>query len=193
MGWKICYSYSQGDYNMIFTETKLTGAFVIEIEKKEDIRGFFARIWDKNEFSKMGLETKFIQSSISYNKKTGTLRGMHFQNKPNEENKIVRCLKGKIFDVVIDLRPNSKTFANTFTIELNEENYNMLYIPKGFAHGFQTLEDNTEVFYDISEEYKPESLGGIRWNDPYFKIKWPIEPTVISERDLMFKLFQDKL
>lgn len=178
---------------MIFTETKLPRAFVIEIEKIEDERGFFARIFDKNEFLKMDLETKFVQSSISYNKKRGTIRGMHFQTKPNEENKIIRCLRGKIFDVIIDLRPNSKTFTETFSIELSEDNYRMLYIPKGFAHGFQTLEDNTEVFYDISEEYKPESLGGIRWNDPNFKIKWPIQPTVISERDLMFKLFQEKL
>ena len=171
----------------------LSGAFVIEMEKIYDDRGFFARSWDSQIFLENNFDSKLVQCGISFNKKKGTLRGMHFQSSPFEETKLIRCTRGKIFDVIIDLRLNSKTFTETFSIELSEDNYRMLYIPKGFAHGFQTLEDNTEIFYDISEEYKPESLGGIRWNDPNFKIKWPIQPTVISERDRMFKLFQDKL
>lgn len=177
---------------MIFTETKLSGAYVIEIEKIEDERGFFTRTWDKKEFSKIRLETEFVQSSISYNKKKGTIRGMHYQTKPYEENKIVRCTKGRIFDVIIDLRPESKTYRKWFSIELNSYNYKMLYIPKGFAHGFQTLENNTEILYNISQFYHPESSKGVRWDDRIFGIKWPVKVSLISEKDLNYTSILNK-
>lgn len=168
---------------MKFVETKLKGSFIIEIEKQEDERGFFARIWDQKKFGEMGLNPKLSQSSISFNKKRGTLRGMHYQIAPYQETKVVRCNRGKIFDVIIDLRENSKTYRQWFGIEINSENSNMLYIPEGFAHGFQTLEDNTEVFYQISQEYMPEYARGKLWNDPTFNISWPIKPPIISNKD----------
>lgn len=168
---------------MIFSETKLSGAYVIEIEKIEDERGFFARTWDKREFSKKKLDSEFVQSSVSLNKKKGTIRGMHYQIKPYEETKIIRCIKGRIFDVIIDLRPNSKTFKEWFSIELSENNYKMIYIPKGFAHGFQTLEDNTEVFYQISQAYESKFSKGIKWNDKILDVKWPMKNIIISEKD----------
>ncbi len=176
---------------MIFTETKLSGAYVIEIEKIEDERGFFTRTFDKNEFIKMKLDSKFVQSSISQNKKKGTIRGMHYQVKPYEENKIIRCTKGSIFDVIIDLRPNSKTFKEWFSIKLNTNNYKMLYIPKGFAHGFQTLEDECEIVYDISEYYDKIHSNGIRYNDPNFNIIWPLKISNISDRDKNFSNYLD--
>ena len=168
---------------MIFLETKLSGAYVIEIERIEDERGFFARTWDKDEFSNRGLDSEFVQFSMSQNKKKGTIRGMHYQAKPHEEIKLVRCTRGKIFDVIIDLRPNSKTFKEWFSIELSENNYRMLYIPNGFAHGFQTLEDNSEIIYEISQKYEPEFSKGIKWDDNTLNIKWPIKGTIISEKD----------
>ena len=171
---------------MIFTETRLKDALIIEPEKFEDDRGFFARIWDKKVFEQKGLETNWVQSSISFNKIKGTLRGMHFQTKPYEEIKMVRCTKGKIYDVIIDLRTSSQTFKKWMSIELSEQNHKILYVPKGFAHGFQTLEDNTEVFYQISESYNPEFSKGIIWNDNELNIKWPLRITSISERDKFF-------
>lgn len=189
MGRKVCYPNSKGGNYMIFLETILSGAYVIEIEKIEDERGFFSRIWDREEFSKIGLETEFVQSSISYNKKKGTIRGMHYQTKPYEENKIVRCTKGRIFDVIIDLRPESKSYKKSFSVELSDDNYKMLYIPKGFAHGFQTLENNTEILYNISQFYHPESSKGVRWNDKIFGIKWPLQLSLISEKDLNYSSF----
>ena len=176
---------------MIFSETKLSGAYVVEIEKIEDQRGFFVRTFDKKEFSKKGLDSEFVQSSISQNKKKGTIRGMHYQGKPYEENKIVRCTKGSIFDVIIDLRSNSKTYKEWFSIELNADNYKILYIPKGFAHGFQTLENNTEVYYEITEVYDKKSSRGIRWNDPTFNINWPLDISLISEKDNNFSFFNN--
>jgi len=177
---------------MIFIKTKFEGVYVIEPEKIEDERGFFARVWDKDEFSKMRLDSKIVQSSISINKKKGTIRGMHYQSKPHEENKIVRCTRGKIFDVLIDLRPNSKTFKKWFSIELTENNYKMMYIPKGFAHGFQTLKDNTEISYDIFEFYYPKSSRGIRWDDDEFRIRWPLKVSKISQKDATYTSFSDK-
>ncbi len=174
---------------MIFSETKLSGVYVIEIEKIEDERGFFSRIWDKDEFSKVGLGTEFVQTSISSNKRKGTIRGMHYQTKPYEEDKIVRCVKGEIFDVVVDLRPDSKTFKEWFSIKLSSDNYKMLYVPKGFAHGFQTLEDNTEVFYQISEYYNSKHAKGVKWDDDTFQIKWPLKATVISQKDSSNPIF----
>jgi dTDP-4-dehydrorhamnose 3,5-epimerase len=175
---------------MIFTETRLKDALIIEPEKFEDDRGFFARIWDKKVFEQKGLETNWVQSSISFNKIKGTLRGMHFQTKPYEEIKMVRCTKGKIYDVIIDLRTSSQTFKKWMSIELSEQNHKILYIPKGFAHGFQTLEDNTEVFYQISEYHHQDVSGGIKWNDPEFSIIWPNAVSNISEKDNNFPNFQ---
>ena len=174
----------------MFVETKLSGAYIIEIEKIEDERGFFARTFDKNEFLERGLNADFIQSSVSHNNKKGTIRGMHYQSKPYEEVKIVRCTKGKIFDVIIDLRSDSKNFKKWCSFELTEHNYKMLYIPKGFAHGFQTLEDNTEITYQISEIYHPKSSKGIKWNDRVFDIQWPLEISCMSKRDLDYTPFE---
>ncbi len=174
---------------MIFSETRLPGAYVVEIKKIKDERGFFARTWDKDEFSKMELDSEFVQSSISANNKKGTLRGMHYQIEPYEESKIVTCTKGKIFDAIIDLRENSKTFKKWISIELSSSNHKILYIPKGFAHGFQTLEDNTEVHYDITQAHRPEYARGLRWNDPTFNIKWPLDVTTISNKDQGFIYF----
>ena len=175
---------------MIFTETKLSGAYIIEIEKIEDERGFFARTLDKNEFLERSLNADFVQTSISHNKKKGTIRGMHYQSKPYEEVKIVKCTKGKIFDVIIDLRSDSKNFKKWCSFKLTEDNYKMLYIPKGFAHGFQTLEDNTRITYDISEFYHQKSAKGIRWNDKAFGIEWPLEISCMSEKDSVYTSFE---
>ena len=175
---------------MIFSKTKLSDACIIEIEKFEDERGFFARIWDKEKFLENGINDEFIQHSISLSKKKGTIRGIHYQIKPFEESKIVRCTRGSIFDVIIDLRPDSKTFKKWCSFELTEDNYKMLYIPKGFAHGFQTLEDNTEVSYQISEFYHPEYAKGIRWDDKTFRIEWPLNVSSISENDLDYTPFE---
>ena len=168
---------------MIFTETKLKGAYVIEIEKLKDNRGFFARAWCQNEFKAHGLTSRVVQVNVSSNKKKGTLRGMHYQLSPYEETKLIRCTRGAIYDVIIDLRPSSPTYAQWIGVELTEENYKMLYVPENFAHGFQTLEDDTEVTYQVSQFYMPGSESGIRWNDPAFSIDWPIQVQVISDKD----------
>jgi len=168
---------------MKFVETKLKGSFTIEMEKLEDERGFFARIWDQKKFAEIGLNPKLSQLSVSFNKKRGTLRGIHYQIAPYQETKLVRCNRGKIFDVIVDLRENSKTYRQWLGIEINSENNNMLYIPEGFAHGFQTLEDSTEVFYQISQEYMPEYERGKLWNDPIFNISWPIKSPIMSDKD----------
>ncbi len=183
MGREICYSNSQGDYTMIFSETNLAGAYIIEIEKNEDERGFFARTLDMKQYEQMRIDSKILQSSISFNKKRGTLRGMHYQVEPFEESKFVRCTKGKIFDVILDLRKNSKTFKKWISVELSDINHKMMYVPKGFAHGFQTLEDNSEVYYEITQIFSQEYAKGIRYNDPFFKIKWPLENKIMSEKD----------
>jgi dTDP-4-dehydrorhamnose 3,5-epimerase len=174
---------------MIFTETILKNAYVIELEKREDHRGFFARTWDKKEFEERNLNSNLVQCNVSFSKKCGTLRGMHYQKKPFEESKVIRCVKGKIFDVIIDLRSSSSTFKKWFGVELTEENYKMLYVPEGFAHGFQTLEDNSEIIYQVSEFYTPNSELGIHWNDHAFNITWPIEEKIITEKDNSWKVF----
>lgn len=169
---------------MIFTETKLKGAYIIEIETIKDERGFFGRSWCQKEFSERGLNPNLVQCNISFNLKKGTLRGMHYQAKPDEEAKLVRCTMGAIYDVIIDLRPESPTFKQWVAVELTAENRKMLYIPEEMAHGFQTLVDNTEVFYQMSDFYRSESATGLRWDDPEFKIEWLIkEDLVISEKD----------
>jgi len=166
-----------------FIETPLEGAYIIEIERIEDERGSFARNWCQKEFAEHGLNSRIVQCNISFNKKRGTLRGMHFQVEPFAEVKLVRCTRGAIYDVIIDVRENSHSLKKWFAVELNESNQRMLYIPKGFAHGFQTLEDNTEVFYQMSEFYYPEYSRGVRWDDPFFSIKWPDGERIISKKD----------
>ena len=169
---------------MIFTETKLKGAFIIDIESIEDERGFFARSWCREEFEAQGLNPQLAQCNISFNKKKGTLRGMHYQKPPHEEVKLVRCTMGAIFDVIIDMRSDSHTYKQWVGETLAAKNRKMLYIPKGFAHGFVTLEDDTEVFYQMSTLFHPESVAGVRWDDPAFKIIWPkVKTYIISDKD----------
>lgn len=168
---------------MRFTETKLCGAFVIEPEMLEDERGFFARTYCSEIFAAQGLCSSIAQCSISFNKYAGTLRGMHYQEPPKAEVKLVRCTMGTIYDVIIDLRPESATFREWLSLELSSSNRLMLYAPKGFAHGFQTLDDNTEVLYQISEHYSPEIARGVRWDDPVFGIKWPLPVVAITDKD----------
>lgn len=168
---------------MIFTETKLKGAFEIEIKKLVDERGFFGRSWCANEMKDHGLNANLCQANTSFSSKKGTLRGMHYQMNPYQETKLVRCTRGAILDVIIDLRPTSPTFKQYIAVELTQDNYKMLYVPEDFAHGFITLEDNSEVTYLVTQFYTPGAEKGIRWNDPLFSIQWPFEPTVISDKD----------
>jgi dTDP-4-dehydrorhamnose 3,5-epimerase len=175
---------------VLFTETKLKGAFVVAPEFIEDERGFFARLWTPEEFEERGLNPRLVQSNISYNRRKGTLRGMHFQVKPHEEAKLVRCTRGSLYDVALDLRPDSPTYLQWEAVELTEENRLMFYVPEGFAHGYQTLEDDTEVFYQMSELYHPESARGLRWDDPKLGIRWPLPVSVISQRDTQFELLK---
>jgi dTDP-4-dehydrorhamnose 3,5-epimerase len=168
---------------MIFTETKLKGAFLIEPEKRQDARGFFARSWCEREFEAHALNPRLSQCSISFSKQRGTLRGMHYQVSPRAEAKLVRCTSGSIYDAIIDLRQESPTFRQYISLVLTARNHKMLYVPERFAHGFLTLEDNTEVFYQISEFYSPEHSRGVRWNDPAFGIEWPLAPSTMSDRD----------
>jgi len=169
---------------MIFHEIKLKGAFVIEMERREDIRGFFARTWCENEFRFHGLNISMVQGNTAYSKVMGTLRGMHLQKAPYEEAKLIRCIRGAVYDVIIDLRPRSLTFKQWFALELDEESNLMIFVPEGFAHGYQTLRDNTEVFYLVSQFYSPQCETGVRYDDPAFQIQWPIQNiTVISEKD----------
>lgn len=174
---------------IVFRAAKLAGAFVIELEKHSDHRGFFARTFCEREFASHGLNSRYVQCSLSFNLSKGTLRGMHFQTEPYQEVKLVRCCRGSIYDVIIDLRPASPTFKQHFGVELSAENGKMLYAPAGFAHGFQTLEDNTEVFYQISQFYAPEYARGVRWNDPAFGIAWPAAERTIHERDQSYADF----
>ena len=178
---------------MIFKEMELKGAYIIEPEKLEDERGFFARVWDREIFLNLGLNTNVVQCNISFNRLKGTVRGFHFQAKPYEEAKLVRCTKGSVFEVIVDIRKNSKTFKRWISVMLSAENYKLLYVPEGFALGFQTLEDNSELFYQMSQVYKPEYAKGIRWNDKTFNIPWPEKVTMISERDESFPEFNESM
>jgi dTDP-4-dehydrorhamnose 3,5-epimerase len=169
---------------MFFNETKLPGAFVIEPQRLEDERGFFSRSFCRHEFAQRGLNPDVAQCNISFNRDAGTLRGMHYQEAPHMEDKLIRCTRGRLHDVIVDLRRESSTFTQWIAVELTGDNGRMLYVPKGCAHGFQTLEDNTEVFYQMSEFYHAESARGVRWDDPAFGIEWPAEvELIISERD----------
>lgn len=172
---------------MIFKPTAVKDAFIIEIEARTDNRGFFARTWCKNEFEKHGLNTNLVQANIACNRKRGTIRGMHYQVYPYAETKLIRCTKGVIYDVIIDIRESSPTYKNWIGVELTEDNYKMLYVPEGLAHGYQTLKDNTEVIYQVSQFYTPNSEQGIRWDDKFFDVKWPeTEERIISEKDRMW-------
>ncbi len=171
---------------MIFTETKLQGVYRIDPERIEDERGFFARTFCVNELQNMGLVAHVEQSSISFNPKVGTLRGMHYQAAPHGETKIIRCTRGAIWDCLIDLRPDSATFTQWHAEMLSAENRRLFYVPEGIAHGFITLEPNSEVFYEIASAFVPEAARGVRWNDSSFAVDWPAEPTLISERDASY-------
>ena len=169
---------------MRFTPTDLPDAVIIDLEPIEDARGFFARAWDERELAENGLETRIAQCNVSFNKRKGTLRGMHLQRPPYEEVKLIRCVRGSLFDVIIDVRPESASYKRWTGVELSAHNRRMLYVPRGFAHGFQTLEDDTETFYMVSEFYVPGAEEGLRWNDPAFGIEWPLgEPSEISDKD----------
>jgi len=168
----------------------MNGLYIIEPELKTDERGYFARIFCKKEFTKIGFNFEIVQINRSFNKKKGTIRGLHFQTPPKAEDKIISCVKGAIYDVAIDLRKDSPTFGQWVAEKLTEDNKKMFLIPKGFAHGFQTLTDNTEILYFMSEFYSPEYESGVRWNDPFFNIKWPLKPTLISRKDKNWPLMK---
>lgn len=168
---------------MNFTETKLKGAFIIEMTPIQDERGFFARTFCEKEFKNAGLEHQFVQGNASRSRDKFTLRGMHYQTNGFEEVKVIRCVRGKIQDVIIDLRPDSETYCQWISVELSEENKRMLYVPRGFAHGFLTLEDDCEVAYMVSSEYSPQNERAVRWDDPLFSIQWEGRPVVLSEKD----------
>jgi dTDP-4-dehydrorhamnose 3,5-epimerase len=169
---------------MIFKPTYLAGSFIIELETIADNRGFFARTFCRNEFEKQGLNASMVQCNLSYNRYRGTLRGMHFQKAPYAEAKLVRCIAGAVFDVIIDLRPNSDTYLGWKGIELSSQNRKMFYVPEGFAHGYQSLTDHSEVFYQVSQSYVPASEAGVRWDDPFFSIQWPeYDKKIISTKD----------
>jgi dTDP-4-dehydrorhamnose 3,5-epimerase len=168
---------------MIFTKTTLKDAYIIDLNKIKDERGFFARVYCVKEFEEHGIKFPIVQANISYSRSKQTLRGMHYQLEPHGEAKLIRCTKGSIYDVIIDVRSDSSTYGEWLGVELTEKNYRMLYVPEGFAHGFITLEDDTEVTYPVSEYYTPGAEQGIRWDDPAFGIEWPVEPKIVSEKD----------
>jgi len=168
---------------MIFQETELKGLFLIDLEKKGDDRGFFARAFCEKEFAAHGLVTRFVQVNNSLSAIKGTLRGLHYQLAPKAETKLIRCVRGALYDVVLDLRKDSPTFGRHFGAELSAENRRMMYVPKGFAHAFITTEPNTEALYFVDEFYSPDDERGVRWNDPKFNFRWPLEPVVLSDKD----------
>ena len=176
---------------MIFKETTLSGAYVIEPEKIGDDRGYFARVWCKKELQQHGLKGDIAQSNVGFSHRKGTLRGLHFQKSPHAEVKIVRCTRGAIFDVIVDLRPDSRTYKGWFGVELNDENSRMIYVPEGFAQGYMTLADNTEMNYHTSEFYCPEAASGVRYNDAAIGIQWPLTPTIISQQDRSWPLIEN--
>jgi dTDP-4-dehydrorhamnose 3,5-epimerase len=175
---------------LIFQRTPLPDAVLIQLEPHGDDRGFFARTWCQREFQEHGLDPRLVQCNLSFNRSKGTLRGMHYQQAPYGEAKLVRCVRGALHDVIIDLRPHSPTYKQYFGVELSAENRSALYVPEGFAHGFLTLEDDTEVFYQMSQFYSAAHSRGLRWDDPAFGISWPAAVRVISERDRAYPDFQ---
>jgi dTDP-4-dehydrorhamnose 3,5-epimerase len=166
-----------------FKETELSGAYVIDIDPFEDERGLFARAWCQREFEVHGLSSAIVQANISQNKKRGTLRGLHWQRQSHAERKLLRCTRGSVYDVIVDLRRDSDTFKSWLGVELTEQNHRMLLVPEDFAHGFQTLEDNSEVFYQVTQFYTPDAECGARYDDPAFAIDWPLDVSAISEKD----------
>jgi dTDP-4-dehydrorhamnose 3,5-epimerase len=174
---------------MIFTETPIVGAFLITPERHQDSRGFFVRTYSREEFRRRGLNHDWEECSLSFNSRRGTLRGMHFQAQPHSEAKLIRCTRGAITDIILDLRPNSSSFKAWTSVKLDSENREQLYIPQGLAHGFQTLVQETEVSYQISTSYRPELARGVRWNDPAFDIEWPLRISEMSDRDRAFPDF----
>jgi len=175
---------------VVFRPTPLVGAFVVEPEPRRDVRGFFARTWCQEEFAAQGLNPGLVQCSLTFTERRGTVRGMHYQGSPHQEAKLVRCVRGGIHDVIIDLRSHSPTFRRHFAVELREGSYRMLYVPEGVAHGFQTLLDGTEVTYQMSEFHRPEAERGVRWDDPAFAIPWPEPVSLVSDRDRSFPDFR---
>jgi dTDP-4-dehydrorhamnose 3,5-epimerase len=169
---------------MLFTETELKGAWVIDLERRDDERGFFARAWCQEEFAARGLSPHLVQANIAFSKRAGTLRGLHYQVKPHAEVKLIRCTRGAVYDVIVDLRPESSTYLHWVNVELTADNRTMLYVPESFLHGYQTLTDSAEVLYQVSHMYSPESERGVRWDDPAIGIEWPkIGTRIISEKD----------
>lgn len=169
---------------MKFIETPLSGAYIIEPEPKTDHRGFFGRLWCEEELRERGLETRIVQSNVGFSHRKGTLRGLHYQQAPHEEVKIVRCTRGSVYDVIVDLRPESATFGRWFGTQLSEHNRRMIYVPEGFAQGYLTLQDDSEIYYHTSQRFAPQAATGVRYDDPQFGIDWPEAVTVISEQDL---------
>jgi dTDP-4-dehydrorhamnose 3,5-epimerase len=174
---------------MLFTPLELKDAYVVDVRRYEDNRGFFAQTWGLDVFGAQGLETQIVRMNLSYNYTRGTLRGMHFQREPYAETKLVRCVRGAIYDVIIDLRPQSPSYRRWAGVELTAENRRALYVPAGFAHGFQTLVDDAEVLYQVSQIYAPEAEGGVRYNDPAFEIRWPLPPGEMSQKDQLWPDF----
>jgi dTDP-4-dehydrorhamnose 3,5-epimerase len=178
---------------MKFTETKLPGAYLVEITQIKDSRGFFARSWSKPDFENLGLNANLAQANVAWNEVKGTLRGMHFQTAPYAETKLVRCTRGAVYDVIVDLRPDSPTHKQWFGAELTYDNYRMLYIPEGFGHGYQTLTYDAELTYFTTALYEPSAAGGVRYNDPAFGIEWPLAVTRISDKDAQWGDYTERL
>lgn len=176
---------------MIFTETRLEGAFIIDLERRSDERGFFARAFCQNEFREHGLKPIIAQANIASNLKKGTLRGMHFQYPPAAETKLVRCTRGAILDIIVDLRPESRTYLEHIAVELSEDNMTSLYVPERFAHGYQALRDGTDTSYQVGEFYAPNAEGGLRHDDPQLGLQWPLPVSVISPKDRAFRPFRE--
>jgi len=176
---------------MIFTETRLKGAFIIDLERREDERGFFARTFCQTEFSAHGLKPVIAQTNIASNLRKGTLRGLHFQYPPKAETKLVRCTRGAILDIIVDLRPESRTFLDHVAVELNHDNMTALYVPERFAHGYQVLQDGTDTSYQVGEFYAPSAEGGLRYDDPALNLRWPLPVSVISPKDQAFRAFRE--
>jgi dTDP-4-dehydrorhamnose 3,5-epimerase len=184
-------SWQRQEADVIFTETELSGAFIIDLERREDNRGFFARAFCQNEFTEHGLKPVIAQANLAFNKHKGTLRGMHFQFPPSAETKLVRCTRGAIVDIIVDLRPESPTYLQHVAVELSADNHRALYVPERFAHGYQVLEDITETSYQVGEFYAPEAEGGLRYNDPRLALTWPLPVTEITEKDRSFPLLAE--
>lgn len=176
---------------MIFEETKLKGAYIISLQLLTDNRGGFTRTFCKKEFEQIGHKKEFVQLNHSYNTHKGTIRGMHFQLPPHQEIKLIRCIKGSVLDVIVDLRKDSETFLQHISIELSAENKKMIYVPENFAHGFQTLEDNCELIYHHTEFYTPQADSGLRFDDPALAINWPLPPVMVSDKDKNYKLINN--